>query len=275
MKTLNRFLASITVCLLVIALGIPIGAAAKGSFAQDSGNVSIVEPTPTKPTDKPVAFAVSVSPIKAFRAPKGDQILANGNQYFITLEAPIPVEAVLVMTEGDHKQWIVVRKVSGGKSVKLTPYKKNEFLFEHSGPGEYEVTSLDEKSEPVFDYFEVETEGDQPDEPDKPTDPKPPTGDYSELIKIAEANANKDLETRKKLGSAWLAAIASLPPTATIAEVKQKIGSARSDVLSSVRDQDGSWNKYLQAIDGWFKPKNLDAKEYQAAMKSLAEWMTK
>jgi hypothetical protein len=222
-------------------------------------------------TDDPVAFAVSVSPITAYVAHKSEQIEANGKQYFLSDSAPRKVDAVLIVTEGDHKNWIVVRKVSGGRSVKLTPFQKNQFLFEHSGNGEYEVTSLDKDSEPLFDYFIVGDDmPENPDDPEKPVDP-PPVADFAELIKVATDNANSDLETRKQLGTAWLAILGD--SKITDARLKIEIGNARANVLSFVRDQDGSWNKWLLAVDNWFK--TAKPTDYRAAMAALSKWMIK
>jgi len=174
----------------------------------------------------------------------------------------------LLIIEGDVQRWIVVRPVAGGRSVKLDPFSPNQFIFEHSGSGEYEVQTMDTNREPVFSYFTV---GD--DEDDGPDMPDDPAGDFAELIKIAEANANNDLETRKKIGQAWQAVL--VDRSGTLEELKRKFGKARGDVLSLVRDQDGSWNKWLLSVDGWFVS-NAKAKEtYLEAMTTLTKWMLK
>lgn len=209
------------------------------------------------------AFSISVEQLDTYVLDSDEEIKANGKRYLIADVAPKRVSVSLIITEGDHKNWLVVRRLSGGKSTKLTPFKPNQFLFEHAGKGEYEVTSLDTANEPVFDYFDVGV--------DKPDGPKPELPGYTDLIEVAQANANSDIETRKKLGTAWLAVVNSKP--ATISEAKKQIGKAREDILSFVRDQDGSWNRFLIAVDEWFKGKTLDQDQYLDAIKNLATWM--
>lgn len=238
------------------------------------GLVGLVEPSLVCPLqsavvaqDQPKAFSVSAELFDLYVVDSAEEILANGKRYLVADNPPEKISVALIVAEGDIQNWIVVRRVMGGRSSKLSPFAANQFIYEHQGQGEYEVTTLDSNREPVFSYFVV---GKPDPPPTDPGDPTPPPGDFAELIEVARANANNDLATRKALGKAWSDV---LQEDGTLAEIKSRAGQARADVLSTVRDQDGSWNKFLLSIDSWFKSNSLDKDQYVLAMQALSNWM--
>lgn len=205
-------------------------------------------------------FSVSAEILTLYRLDSTEEILANENRYLVSDTPPTKVNVALIFVEGDSQRWIVVRPVAGGRSIKLVSFERNQFIFEHSGVGEYEVTTLDSNREPVFSYFIIE-------DMEQPTDPEKP-GDFAGLIEIAKANSNGDLETRKALGEAWLKVINQ-------GGKREEIQKARSSVLSMVKDQDGSWNQFFLAVDGWFRSQALNETRYIEAVGVLAQWMIK
>jgi hypothetical protein len=214
--------------------------------------------------DNILAFRVSAEILDLYRLDSVEEIQANGNRYLVSEVRPTRVPVARLTAEGDIQAWIVVRKIVGGRSRKLLPYQKNQFLFEHEGAGEYEVTTLDSKREPVFSYFTVN-------DPDPPQPELPLEPDFSELIRLAQANANSDLSTLRRLGTAWLEAVQG---GGTLEQTRTRVSQARADVMSQVRDHDGSWNRFLLAIDDWFASQSLTQESYQAAITALAKWMT-
>ncbi len=221
-----------------------------------------------EPTD---AFGIEKPEIViVYKAPDVEMINANGAVYFAFLTEPVPTDAVLIPTLGDHQRWIVVRKMAAGaESVALEPYEKNKYLFEHSGAGKYEVSTRVGDDKPAFAYFTI---GPKPDEP-------PPVDDsFSDLLKIARDNIPRDQTSVNALGSAWLARIKDLTaPAVTLDQAKQQIGKSRADALSMIRDPGAmGWNAFLLAIDRWFSTQPaMDKARYLAAMTALAKEMAK
>lgn len=193
------------------------------------------------------------------------EIVANGKRYLLSDGPPVKQSVALIVADGVKMDWLIVRKVSGGRSTKLLAFEPQNFLFEHEGDGEYEVLAFTPEFEPFFTYFTVEGEGFNGD----PADPGNPVPGLTELRKISDAALPIKPDGKKELAEAWGVVISK--PYSSLDDLKAAVGSARIEVLSLVKHTDDSWNKYLMSVDQWFKSQDLDVDKYKVAVGVLVE----
>jgi hypothetical protein len=213
-------------------------------------------------------LSVAVQVFDSYVIDSIEEIKANNKRYLVSPTAPKKVSVALIVSEGVSPNWLLVRKVSGGRSDKISRFSENQFLFEHSGPGEYEIITFAD-SEPFLTYFIIEgaLNPEKPEEIEKPTDPSKP--DYKKLKSISDKALPNSADGRARLSNAWEKVAAG--NYASIKDLQIATGNARISALSMVDQQDNAWRDYLVAIDDWFKLQNLTVDQYKEALRVLVD----